>query len=199
MKKSLLLTISIVTLYAVLPVSAYKPGEYPGDPKIQPWNVKRWEKACKYMNEGNKLLAQGKTTNPLPSRAYLNAMLLYPWDFRFHANMGLYWSKTDPKKEAAVREYQKAICLCPSEWSNWNALANEYYRRGELNEAKPLLVQALSLNPPKELIASLKANLAQIDAELMRGMTAGSGMFKQQVEPELWAQPENTRSISMVR
>ncbi|MBX9953150.1 MAG: tetratricopeptide repeat protein [Candidatus Obscuribacterales bacterium] len=199
MKNIFALTLLLLILNVVSPALAYKPGEYPGDPKIQPWNVKRWEKACKYMNEGNKLLAQGKTTNPLPSRAYLNAMLLYPWDFRFHANMGLYWSKTDPKKEAAVREYQKAICLCPSEWSNWNALANEYYRRGELNEAKPLLVQALSLNPPKELIASLKANLAQIDAELMRGMTAGSGMFKQQVEPELWAQPENTRSISMVR
>lgn len=80
MKTTFALTLLLI-LNVVSPASAYKPGEYPGDPKVQPWNVKRWEKACKYMNEGNKLLAQGKTTNPLPSRAYLNAMLLYPWDF----------------------------------------------------------------------------------------------------------------------
>ncbi len=197
-KTSDVVALAAMLLFSVEPSMAYKPGEYPGDPKIQPWNVKRWEKACKYMNEGNKLLDSQEPHKA--GRAYLNARLLYPWDFRFYANMGLYWSKSSGRKGDSVeRDYQKAICLCPDEWRNWNALANEYYRQGQLNEARPLLQQALSLNPPKEISAKLKANLAQIEAELISGKTGGSGKFKQQVVAQLWAQDEQPVRVGMAK
>jgi len=201
-KLSLLLVLSMVTLSAVLPVSAYKPGEYPGDPKIQPWNVKRWEKACEYMNKGNELSKKEKTQLDVSKTcdAYRGAKLLYPWDFRFEVNDALHYSTAKkPNRRLIEILLQRAILLCPSEWSNWNALANVYYKRGQLHEAKPLLIQALALNPPEDIAGKLKANIAQIDAELTSGKSQGSGKFKQQVEAQLWAQDEQPVRVGMTQ
>lgn len=209
MKKiSILFALSIVTLHSVLPVSAYKPGEYPGDPKIQPWNVKRWEKACKYMNKGNELAKTCNFSTYAENKrvwdAYQAAQMLYPWDFRFYANDALYWSKVKEKTKDRHRDLvklllEKAVFLCPSEWSNWNALANEYYRRGEIRDAKPLLEQALALDPPKEIAEKLKANIAQINSEVIAGKTNGSGKFNQQVEAQLWAQDEQPVKVGTIK
>lgn len=195
----------VIALLAVVvanvePVSAYKPGEYPGDPKIQPWNVKRWEKACEYMNKGNELSKKEKTQLDVSKTcdAYRGAKLLYPWDFRFEVNDALHYSTAKkPNRRLIEILLQRAILLCPSEWSNWNALANVYYKRGQLHEAKPLLIQALALNPPEGIAGKLKANIAQIDAELIAGKTSGFGRFKQQVEPKLWYQPETPLAVSV--
>lgn len=208
MKNIFALTVFSLILNVVSPALAYKPGDYPGDPKAQPWNVKRWEKACQYMNKGNNLARTARlrvyAENKQVWDAYQAAQMLYPWDFRFYANDALYWSKVKEHDEQPNRHrdlikllLEKAVFLCPTEWSNWNALANEYYRKGEIRDAKPLLEQALALNPPKEEAEKLKANIAQIDSDLLSGKARGSGRFSQQVESKPWYQEPKPRPIAM--
>lgn len=142
--------------------SAYEPGKFPGKGSKQ-----AWIRSTAPFNEGVDLFRAKKWDAAIAK--YQEANSIYPYSDGHVLNLGLAYVKRAKPGDLAKAEaaYRKAAELCPTDWRNWNALANLMGNQQRYKECREAAVNAMNCNPPADKAAGIEKTIKSLNDYLV--------------------------------
>ncbi len=144
------------------PSFAYESGKFPGK-----GNKQAWIRAGVSFNQGNALIDKKNWSSAI--KKYQEAIAIYPCSDGYFLGLGLAYEKRATPGDLAKAEaaYRKAAELCPSDWRNWNALANNMASQERYKECRDASVKAMSCNPPADKAVGINKTIKSLNNYLV--------------------------------